>query len=137
MSDQFEASRGRLFVDPWAARDSYIEILLGRPERDFMAEYGVQGLNAQAVAEAIGLLEIQKSTMLMYTSCGWFFNDLAGIETIFVLRHAGMVVELARKYTGRDLEPELLGRLQRAVSNRDGMTGRDIYVAEVAPFFGD
>lgn len=134
---RFEASRGRLFADPWAARDAYIQVVLGRPGAEFMAEFGAPGIDAAAQAEALGLLEIQKSAMLMYTSCGWFFNDLAGIETIFVLRHAGMVVQLAREHAGTDLEPELLSRLEAAVSNRGGLTGRDIYATEVAPFLID
>lgn len=134
VADQFESTRGRLFADPWSARDSYIEVLLGRSGVDFIAEHGLPGLDVAAVEEALGLLEAQKSSMLMYTSCGWFFNDLAGIETIFVMRHAGMVVQLVRRHTGRDLEPGLLEKLELAVSNRDGMTGRDIYGAEVAPF---
>jgi len=55
--------------------------------------------------------------MLMYTSCGWFFNDVSGIETQQILRYAGRVVQLARELFDLDLEPELLRRLEGAKSN--------------------
>ena len=71
--------------------------------------------------------------MLMYTSCGWFFDDIGRIEAILVLRHAGRAISLAREVMGIDPEPALLAALDQAVSNVDGRTGRDIYEAEVAP----
>jgi hypothetical protein len=83
---------------------------------------------------AIGLLEIQHRSMLMYTSCGWFFDDISGLEAVFVLRHAGRVAQLARELLKLDLETEFLARLEAARSNVDGMTGRDVYQREVTPF---
>ena len=85
---------------------------------------------------AIGLLEIQEHAMLMYTSCGWFFDDISGLESVFVLRHAGRVCELAREFLGMDLEPELLARLEAAPSNLEGVNGRVVYEQEVSPFVG-
>jgi hypothetical protein len=72
----------------------------------------------------------------MYTSCGWFFDDISGLEAVFVLRHAGRVAELSRRVLGLDLEPELMARLEAAPSNLEGKTGRDVYEAEVSPFVG-
>ena len=68
---------------------------------------------------ALKLLEMQRHAMLMYTSCGWFFNDLAGIETVQVLRYAGRVVQLAEQLFGGTPETEkaFLPRLERARSN--------------------
>ena len=130
----FEAVGSDLFPDPWSARDAYIEVILGGSGVEFLGEHARGGLSEEQGETAIGLLEIQHRAMLMYTSCGWFFDDISGLEAVFVLRHAGRVVELARKVLGLDLEPEFLARLEAARSNLDGMTGRDVYGREVTPF---
>jgi hypothetical protein len=74
--------------------------------------------------------------MLMYTSCGWFFDDVSGLEVVFVLRHSGWVLQLARTVLGVDLEPEFLARLEAAPSNLEGVNGRVVYEREVSPFVG-
>jgi alpha-amylase/alpha-mannosidase (GH57 family) len=130
----FESDGAELFDDPWAARDAYIAVVLGGSEDAFLDTHSRSGLNADQRAKAIGLLEIQHRAMLMYTSCGWFFDDISGLEAVFVLRHAGKVTELARQVLDLDLEPEFLARLEMAVSNVDGMTGRDVFEREVTPF---
>jgi hypothetical protein len=71
--------------------------------------------------------------MLMYTSCGWFFDDISGLEAVFVLRHAGWVCALAREFVGADLEPELKARLEAAPSNLEGVNGKIVYEQEVSP----
>jgi hypothetical protein len=72
--------------------------------------------------------------MLMYTSCGWFFDDITGLESVFVLRQAGRVIEMARTVHDLDLEPEFLAILEQARSNVDGQSGRTIYEESVLPF---
>jgi alpha-amylase/alpha-mannosidase (GH57 family) len=113
----YEAEAGKLFDDPWEARDRYP---VTRPE-------GVKALE---------LLEMQRHAMLMYTSCGWFFNDLAGIETIQVLQYAGRAVQLAERLFGGGIEERFLSRLERARSN-GGATGRDLYERHVRPAMVD
>ena len=131
----FEAVGSDLFPDPWAARDAYIDVVLGGPVGRFLDEHARPGLSAEERETAIGLLDIQHRAMLMYTSCGWFFDDISGLEAVFVLRHAGRVAQLAREVLKLDLETEFLARLEAARSNLDGaMTGRDVYQAEVTPF---
>jgi alpha-amylase/alpha-mannosidase (GH57 family) len=130
----FEALGADLFHDPWAARDGYIDVLLGGAEDTFFGSYAKSGLSPQQRSMAIGLLEIQHRSMLMYTSCGWFFDDVSGLEVVFVLRHAGRITELAREVLGKDLETDLLVRLGSVPSNLDGITGRDVYQREVSPF---
>ncbi|MGH8913025.1 MAG: DUF3536 domain-containing protein [Acidimicrobiia bacterium] len=132
----FETRGQALLHDPWAARDGYIEVVLGEPEGDFLARHARPGLTPEEETTAIALLEIQHRAMLMYTSCGWFFDDVSGLEAVFVLRHAGRVAEMARQVLGVDLEPEFLSRLEAAPSNVDRMTGRDVYEREVTPFVG-
>jgi hypothetical protein len=88
---------------------------------------------------ALRLLELQRHAMLMYTSCGWFFNDLSGIETVQILRYAGRVAQLARQlFPGNPVEPELLRRLDRAQSNVPAHgSGRDLYERLVRPSIVD
>ena len=123
-----------LFLDPWEARDGYIDVIIGGSKEEFLQRHGRPGLDPDDQEKALGILEIQHRAMLMYTSCGWFFDDIAGLETVFVLRHAGRVIELARRVLGYDLEPTFLSMLEEAPSNQPGKTGRDIYEIEVASY---
>lgn len=133
LAPAFEDLGGTVLNDPWKARDEYIEVLLGEPELDFIARHLAPTAAATAGREALGHLAIQHRLMLMYTSCGWFFDDVAGLETILVLRQAASAIHEAREATGRDLESGFLDRLVEARSNVDGRTARDVYLAEVTP----
>ncbi|MDH3190925.1 MAG: DUF3536 domain-containing protein, partial [Acidimicrobiia bacterium] len=119
----FESTGDRLLTDKWDARDQYIEVLLGRAPEDFIEEHSLPGLDRDRRSQALAQLEIQHRAMLMYTSCGWFFNDLTGLETVFVLRQAGRVIELARRATGIDLEPDFVELLGQIHSNHENVTG--------------
>lgn len=132
--DDFESRGATVLVDPWAARDAYIEVVLGGSPRAFLDVHGREGLDEERRNLAIDLLEIQHRAMLMYTSCGWFFDDISGLEAVFVLRQAGRVIDLANRTLGRDLAPGFLAILEEARSNVDGRTGRDIYEESVRPF---
>jgi len=105
---RFEQEGGALFADPWAARDAY-------------------GTDRTADGRARELLEMERNALRMFTSCGWFFDDIAGIETIQILRYAARAIELAGADAPR-LEAGVLERLARAQSNeRAEGTGRDVY----------
>ncbi|HEY7511185.1 MAG TPA: DUF3536 domain-containing protein, partial [Vicinamibacteria bacterium] len=87
----FEARLGELLHDPWRARDDYVELLLDRSAENrerFLAVHGRRELEGEAAVCAVKLLEMQRHLMLMYTSCGWFFDDLSGIETVQVMQYA-------------------------------------------------
>jgi alpha-amylase/alpha-mannosidase (GH57 family) len=130
----FESRCAGLLRDPWEARDEYVGIVLDRSEENvdrFLARHVIaEGGNVTALQ----LLEMQRNAMLMYTSCGWFFNDISGIETVQVLRYAGRVVQLAENVSGSSLEPEFLDRIASARSNlpKHG-DARQIYEREVKP----
>ncbi len=122
---------------PWQARNDYIQVVLDRsPERRrrFLARHATRDLNDKEAVEVWKLLEMQRHAMLMYTSCGWFFSEVSGIETVQVIQYAGRVVQLASDVAGPGIEPEFLQRLARARSNlperRDGAA---IYEASVKP----
>ena len=130
----FETRGGDVLHDPWVARDHYVDVVLDRSDeslRRFLLAHAREGARVQSVLE---LLELQRNAMLMYTSCGWFFNDVSGIETVQVLHYAARVIQLAERYTNQPLEHELLVRLAGAQSNiRERGTAKDIYEREVAP----
>ncbi|TBR16863.1 DUF3536 domain-containing protein [bacterium] len=116
----FEEKARGLFKDPWAARDAYVGVLLGRTKAAadrFLAEHAARPLSGQDEVLALRLMELERHAMLMYTSCGWFFNDLAGLETVQVLRYAARVLELARQVGGPDLSGPFLAKLREARSN--------------------
>ncbi|MFZ0625994.1 MAG: DUF3536 domain-containing protein, partial [Acidimicrobiia bacterium] len=134
MTQPFETLGSKLFHDPWAARDAYISVILGGPVEDLLDRHARGALDENDRRTAVGLLEIQHHSLLMYTSCGWFFDDISGLEAIFVLRHAGRVLDLARQVIGSDLESEFLRRIELAPSNIDGKNGRDVFDSEVRPY---
>jgi alpha-amylase/alpha-mannosidase (GH57 family) len=132
----FEERAGDLMEDPWAARDDYIDVMLDRRRNTipFLARHTRSRLGQDEIVTVLELMELQRHAMLMYTSCGWFFNDISGIETVQVLQYAGRVVQLAHKLFGVDLEEEFLQRLERAESNLPEMgDGRAIYGQHVVP----
>jgi alpha-amylase/alpha-mannosidase (GH57 family) len=127
----YEQAAGRLLRDPWAARDDYVWVLLRRtPEarEEFLARHARGRLEPGQRVRVWKLLEAQRHALLMYTSCGWFFDDISGLEATQILRYAARFLELAREATGQDLEPRFLEILQAARSNlpRWG-DGRQVY----------
>ncbi len=95
----FEREGGLLLRDPWEARDSWIDCVLDpAPERvaQFLADRSARDLDGKPGMRARALLEMQRNAMLMFTSCGWFFDDIGGIETRQILRYAGRALDLAR-----------------------------------------
>ncbi len=132
----FEQKGKKIFHDPWKARDNYIEVLLDRSgssvERFF--EQNTKGLESGDIPLAMALMELQRHSMLMYTSCGWFFDDISGIEAVQILRYAGRVVQLAKNISKKNLEHKFLDRLSGGASNIASKgTGADIYTKSVKP----
>ncbi len=132
----FEEYGGYLFLDPWAARDAYIEVVLdrARDRETFLAQLAGRHLHRTEQARALRLLDMQRNAMLMYTSCGWFFSDLSGIETVQVMKYAGRVADLMAELGIASAEDRLLEGLAEARSNlREMGNGADIYRRFVAP----
>lgn len=130
----FEAEGKKLFDDPWAARNEYIRVILKRNDanvRNFLDEFAVIDVD---VNKALRLLEMQRHAMLMYTSCGWFFDELSGIETVQVIQYACRAVQLSKQLTDRVLEGEFLNRLEKAPSNEAAYKdGAGVYKKLVIP----
>ena len=126
-----------LFKDVWAARNDYINVILNRNEETvhlFLEKNAKENLSEQDKINAVKLMEIQRQAMLMYTSCGWFFNELSGIETVQILKYAARAIQLAGNFSDEDLESDFLDILQDAKSNIPGYgNGRDIWNNFVKP----
>jgi alpha-amylase/alpha-mannosidase (GH57 family) len=135
----FEEHGPRCLRDPWAARNAYIEVILNRsPEAldAFFAAHGAgEAAGAPSASAALRLLEMQRHAMLMYTSCGWFFDDISGIETVQVIKYAARALQLAEGFGAR-LEDEFTRRLGGAKSNvRQWRDGTTVYRRAVRPSF--
>ncbi len=116
----FEARLKEYFRDPWASRDDYIRVILDRSEESraaFFAGHSLRPLNAEEQVTVLKLLEMQRHAMLMYTSCGWFFDELSGLETVQVIHYAGRALRLAEECSGEAIEAEFLQHLANAKSN--------------------
>jgi alpha-amylase/alpha-mannosidase (GH57 family) len=141
MAPKFEEAARPLLKDPWAARDDYISVVLDRsPEsvRAFFDRHRTRELCDEETTRALKLLELQRHAMLMYTSCGWFFDELSGIETVQVIQYAGRVVQLGEDLFGSSAEGEFLARLEQARSNiAEQGNGRQIYDRIVRPAMVD
>ncbi len=114
----FQAGRSVL-KDPERARNQYLWVLLkDQPEfrERFLLEHAVQNISADHVHIVWRLLEMQRHGMLMYTSCGWFFDEVSGIEGIQILRYAARALELAESL-GAPFREGFLRKLEATPSN--------------------
>jgi alpha-amylase/alpha-mannosidase (GH57 family) len=140
-ASQYQEKALQLFSDPWAARDDYIDVILDRSQNRvdrFLRAHAVRALNAADRVTALKLLEMQRHAMLMYTSCGWFFDELSGIETLQCIQYAGRVVDLARQLFTDDLETPFVEKLSQAKSNLiEHGDGAQLYRKWVRPSFID
>jgi alpha-amylase/alpha-mannosidase (GH57 family) len=133
----FESRLKEYVRDPWATRDDYIRVILDRSEESrkaFFSDHAIRPLEPHEQVTALRLLEMQRHAMLMYTSCGWFFDELSGIETVQVIHYAGRALQLAEGCCGEKLEPEFLQHLAIAKSNiPEHGDGAKIYEKWVKP----
>ena len=127
----YEEYGREFFNDPWQARDEYIEVIRDRSSANvhrFLANHQTHELNASEQVDALRLLEMQRHALLMFTSCGWFFEEISRPEGTQILRYAARALELAGDVAGVQLENEFLVRLEEAPSNIDYFkTGAGIY----------
>ena len=127
----YEEYGREFFNDPWLARDEYIEVIRDRSSANvhrFLTSHQTHKLNASEQVDALRLLEMQRHALLMFTSCGWFFEEISRPEGTQILRYAARALELAGDVAGVQLEKEFLLRLEEAPSNIDYFkTGAEIY----------
>lgn len=133
----YEERSKNFFKDPWEARNLYIDVIMDRSAKNlqkFFEKTSHHPLNSTEQKSALCLLEMQRHTMLMYTSCGWFFDDLSGIETIQVISYAARAIQLSEKFFGQSLENKFIEKLSNAKSNvKNFENGKNIYEKIVKP----
>jgi hypothetical protein len=135
----FETEGSTLFEDPWGARDAYGSVVSSGEEAlaDFARLWATRGTDESARVRARELLEMERDTLRMFTSCGWFFDDIGGIEPRQILKYAARAVMLAGGDTGQRAEDELLHTLGKARSNDPTLgTGLEVYLATTRPLLG-
>ncbi|MBA4145374.1 MAG: glycoside hydrolase [Azospira oryzae] len=134
ISELFEREAGKLLKNCWDARNDYINVILRRSDdsiRRFLHEHAQVAVNATQV---LRLMEMQRHAMLMYTSCGWFFDEISGIETTQILQYACRSIQLTRQISEVDMEFEFLKRLEEAASNIPALgNGAQVYGKYVTP----
>src|SRR5215831_4743208 len=120
LAPRFEERAREFLKDPWAARDDYISVVLDRSAKNlaaFLSRHATRDLAEPERVITLKLLEMQRHLMLMYTSCGWFFDELSGLETVQVIQYACRAVQLSQEVLGNHVESDFLEALSRAKSN--------------------
>ncbi|MBE0478525.1 DUF3536 domain-containing protein [Candidatus Aerophobetes bacterium] len=141
LASLFENEGKELFQDTWQARDNYIDVIVERsPEsmNNFLQAHLKVEATQENKVKALKLLEMQRFSMLMYTSCGWFFDELSGVETVQNLKYAARAMQLAEELAGEDLEGEFSNRLSEAKSNvKEFGDGKGVYEKLIKPSVAD
>ncbi len=133
----YEREVSKYLKDAWKARDEYIEVILDRSVENierFISRNALRELSKEEKVKVMKLMELQRHAMLMYTSCGWFFGDISGIETIQTMKYASRAMQLAKELSGTDLEPTFVKMLEQAPSNVKSIgNGANVYEIHVRP----
>ena len=134
----FEAEGPKYFnKNCWEVRNNYIDVILDRSSlsvNKFHKENFLPNLSDEDKVKAMELLEIQRQAQLMYTSCGWFFSEISGIETVQIMKYAARAMQLAAVFTKHDFETRFKEILADAKSNiSEYGTGKDIFNNFVKP----
>lgn len=134
LSVLFEKEGGLIFKDPWNARNEYIDVILQRNDETiekFIQEHCIQSVPPP---QMLRLMEVQRNTMLMYTSCGWFFDEVSGIETTQIMQYACRAMQLVSQISEVNLELEFRKRLEQIPSNAPALgNASNIYTKFVLP----
>jgi hypothetical protein len=136
VSPLWEESAQQWLKDPWSARNSYIDVIMNRaPDRvdAFLLDQQISPLSDTDAVRVLQLMELTRHLLLMYTSCGWFFDDIAGLEAVQIMKYAARVVQLAQVLFDIALEPAVTDILSQAVSNETHDTGKRIWDEKVLP----
>lgn len=137
LAPNFESEAGKYLKNPWQARNEYIDIILDRSKENveaFLSKHAQKELSEEDKRRVIKLLEMQRHAMLMYTSCGWFFDEISGIETVQVMMYAARAIQLARELFSLELEKQYTESLGKAPSNiMEFENGSKVYSVFVKP----
>jgi alpha-amylase/alpha-mannosidase (GH57 family) len=129
----YETEMSKFVVSPWEVRNAYIDIILNRSEvniMEFIARHATRPLKPFEQIHFLRLLEMQRNAMLMYTSCGWFFDEISGLETHQIMQYACRAIQYAKQVGNLDLNDQFIRLLTAAPSNvyENGAVGYLKYV---------
>jgi alpha-amylase/alpha-mannosidase (GH57 family) len=130
----FEKETAGILRDPWEARNDYINVILRRNDdtiKKFLKDHCIKQVEPNQI---LRILEVQRNAMLMYTSCGWFFDEVSGIETTQIMQYACRAMQLVSQISDYNLEMEFRKRLEDVPSNVPGLqNASNVYTKFVLP----
>lgn len=133
----YENKAAEFTPDVWKMRNNYVSVVNDRSQENverLISESTGKGLSYDKKVLLLKLLEMQRNTMLMYTSCGWFFDDISGIETVQIMNYASRAIQLAKEIGGDDFESGYGDILKKAPVNMKGyLNGKEAYIGLVKP----
>jgi alpha-amylase/alpha-mannosidase (GH57 family) len=133
----YESRMARYVSGPWEVRNRYISVINDRSTRNvekFLSESAGKELSYDEKVTVLKLLEMQRNAMLMCTSCGWFFDDICGIEAVQIMNYASRAMQLAKEIDGQDFEPGFENIIEKAPPNvKEFANGKEAYQALVKP----
>ncbi|MGL5956930.1 MAG: DUF3536 domain-containing protein [Brevinema sp.] len=125
-----ESVTENLIEDLWDARNDYFLPMVKREDQyyqDFFIKHQKKVLTHEEQQNVLCVMESLRYGMLMYTSCGWFFSDFSGIETIQDLLYAVRAYEFSQEFLDHSAVKQFADVLSQARSNVFGdLNGEDI-----------
>jgi alpha-amylase/alpha-mannosidase (GH57 family) len=115
-------------TDPWALRHDYIRVRLHQLSfKDYLRQFIEATLTGDEIQRIQMLLAVQYERQRMFTSCGWFFDDLDRIEPRNAIAYAAQAVWLNYQATGVDLSVEARTFLKHVKSLKGDLHGDAIF----------
>ncbi len=137
----YEHQMSAFSKDVWHLRNQYINVVLNRNSKnieEFLKENIQKSLSDEEKIKILKLLELQRNSMFMYTSCGWFFDEVSGIEPTQILKYAARSIQLIEEISGNKVEGQFLSLLEKIKSNIPEVgNAKNIYTKNVKPFVVD
>ncbi len=137
LADVYEQEMKAFTAYPWEMRNAFIEALFHRTDEKverFLLDWCKKPIGGKDKTKVVRMLEMQRHALLMYTSCGWFFNDIARIETQQILQYAARAIQLAELEADVSLKAKFVELLAQAPANETGYeTGADVFNKHVVP----
>ncbi len=133
----YRSVAAELLRDPREAREEYLRVALDRSDarrEEFLARQGRRPLGPEERIRVWKLLEMERHLQLMYTSCGWFFDEVSGLESSQVIQYAGRAAQLAGELGDGGAEAALVESLRSVPSNLPEIgTAASVYDRFVRP----
>jgi len=137
LCEDYEKRLSQYCQDPWQVRNEYIQVINNRSEENvasFIGKVTGKELTYEDKVTFLKLMEMQRMSMLMYTSCGWFFDNISGIEAVQIMQYADRAMQLYKELTKVDLVGDFEAMLKEAPANTGNLiNGQDVYEVYVKP----